>query len=56
VNPSRTDGGMNILPVFCNIKTGEMFISPWILLQKIGFWQGVCSINKKDMNLILDGK
>jgi len=38
VNPSRTDGGMNILPVFCNIKTGEMFISPWILLRKIWFW------------------
>jgi hypothetical protein len=34
VNPSRTDGGINILPVFCNIKTGEMFISPWILLRK----------------------
>ena len=23
VNPSRTDGGINILPVFCNIKTME---------------------------------
>ena len=38
VNLSRTDRGMNILPVFCNIKTGEMFISPWILFQKIWFW------------------
>jgi len=35
MNPSRTDEEMNILPVFCNIKTDEMFISPWILLQKI---------------------
>jgi len=25
VNPSRTDGGMNILPVFCNIKKGQTF-------------------------------
>jgi hypothetical protein len=28
VNPSRTDGGMNILFVFCNIKKDEVFISP----------------------------
>jgi hypothetical protein len=35
VNPSRTDGGMNILPVFLNINKGKIFISPWNFLRKI---------------------
>jgi len=48
VNPSRTDGGMNILPVFCNIKKGQIFISPSILFIKIWFWY--CHI--QNFNLI----
>ena len=38
VNPSRTDGGMNILPVFLNINIGKIFMSSWVLLAKIWFW------------------
>jgi hypothetical protein len=35
VNPRKTDGGMNILHVFLNIKKGKIFISPGVLLTKI---------------------
>ena len=38
VNPSKTDGGMNILHLFLNIKKGKIFISPSVLLTKIGSW------------------
>jgi hypothetical protein len=35
VNPRKTDGGMNILHVFLNIKKSEIFISPEVLFIKI---------------------